>query len=276
MKKKHPHPETSEQYASRHGFGIKRKLNVILRLCNSPLRSGQTNCDGILEWPDYGAGVRVDCTFFSDGAVSVTEKEVLYGSPDSGWEARFGQPNFVSGTVMVLSPTRTTGCDDLMLSYDEILGSASFLVKHLRNKENGGGPIRVVSEMRLLRSKQSADTKLISVDTSVKNAHTDPPLTFHSSHPPPICFDPDFHAASLALSNDKRSVTCSTSDGRGVAFGNVGFTKGVHYWEVKLEKAEIGSVYIGVAEKPSGPTGSPQGMSPGFDSQPRLNKWLGW
>lgn len=276
VKKKHPYPETSEQCASRHGFGIKRKLNVILRLCNSPLRSGQTNCDGILEWPDYGAGVRVDCTFFSDGAVSVTEKEVLYGSPDSGWEARFGQPNFVSGTVMMLSPTRTTGCDDLMLSYDELLGSDSFLVKNLRNKENGGGPIRVVSEMRLLRSKQSADTKLISVDTSVKNAHTDPPLTFHSSQPPPICFDPDFHAASLALSNDKRSVTCSTSDGRGVAFGNVGFTKGVHYWEVKLEKAEIGSVYIGVAEKPSGSAGSPQGMSPGFDSQPRLNKWLGW
>jgi hypothetical protein len=300
VKKKHPHPETSEQCASRCGFGIKRKLNIILRLRNSPLRSGQTNCDGILEWPDYGgkflyrasfglhvffahllflvikAGIRVDCTFFSDGAISITEREVLYGSPDSGWESRFGQPNFVSGTVMVLSPTRTTSCDDSMFSYDELLGSDSFLVKNLRNKENGGGPIRVVSEMRLLRSKQSADAKLIPADTNVKSTHTDPQLSFHSSQPPPICFDPDYHASSLSLSKDKRSVTCSTSDGRGVAFGNVGFTKGVHYWEVKLEKAEIGSVYIGVAEKPRGPTGSQQGISPGFDSQPRLNKWLGW
>jgi hypothetical protein len=62
-----------------------------------------------------------------------------------------------------------------------------------------------------------------------------------------------------------KSVTCTNSEGRGVAFGNVGFTKGVHYWEVKLEKAEIGSVYIGVAEKPSD-----------LESQPKLNRWLGW
>jgi hypothetical protein len=82
----------------------------------------------------------VECTFHSDGAVSITEKEVLYGSKDSGWESSFGQPNFVSGTVMVLSPTHmSTSCDDLLLPYDELLGSNSYLVKHLRNKENGGG-----------------------------------------------------------------------------------------------------------------------------------------
>jgi hypothetical protein len=219
--------------------------------------------------------------------MSITEREVLYGSKDSGWESRFGQPNFVSGTVMVMSPTHTlTSCGNSLLPYDELLGSTSFLVKHLRNKENGGGRIRVVSEMRLLRSKQSADVKLVTADANaeemesinmgVRSTHENPPLSFISSQPPPICFDPDFHAPSLSLSKDRRSVTCSASDGRGVAFGNVGFTKGVHYWEVKLEKAEIGSVYIGVAEKPSGPTGSPQGISQGFDSQPRLNRWLGW
>jgi hypothetical protein len=175
---------------------------------------------------------------------------------------------------MVLSPTHTsTSCDDSLLPYDELLGCNSFLVKHLRNKENGGGLIRVVSEMRLLRSKL-ADAKLTSADT--KSTHVNQPLSIHSSQLPPIFFDPDFHAPSLSLSKDRRSVTCSASDGRGVAFGNVGFTKGVHYWEVKLEKAEIGSVYIGVAEKPGGPTGSPQGISPSFESQPRLNKWLGW
>ena len=54
VKKEFPYPETSEQCASRCGFGIKRKLNIILRLRNSPLRSSQTNSDGILEWPDYG------------------------------------------------------------------------------------------------------------------------------------------------------------------------------------------------------------------------------
>ena len=268
VKKKHPPPETLEQCASRNGFGKKRSCNVALRLRNCPLRKGQIGkkevvCDGILEWPDFGAGIRVECTFYTDGAISIIEREVLYGSKDSGWESRFGQPNFVPGTVMVISPTHTVqGDGDASSAYDELLGSDSFLVKTLRNKEDGGR-LRVTTEMRLLRSRQN--TKDL-----------DPSLTFSSSQPPPICFDADFHAPSMSLSKDKRSVTCATSDGRGVAFGNVGFTKGIHYWEVKLEKAEIGSVYIGVAEKPSSSTGSPQGNSFGFDSQPRLNRWLGW
>lgn len=268
VKKKHPPPESPEQCAHRYGFGKRRSCNVLLRLRNCPLRNNRTSdtdtyCDGILEWPDFGAGIRVLCTFYPDGAVSIEEKEVLYGSKDSGWEPRFGQSNFVPGTVMVISPTENpTDHDDSLSSYDELLGSNSFLVKNLRNKDDGGR-LRVTSEMHLRRSKQStADLK--------------PSLTFSSSQPPPICFDPDFHATSISLSKDKRSVTCATSDGRGVAFGNVGFTKGVHYWEVKLEKAEIGSVYIGVAEKPSSPSGSSPGSSFGFESQPKLNRWLGW
>lgn len=253
VKKKHPVPETHEQCASRCGFGTKRMLSIILRLNKESLSTDQTACDGILEWPDFGAGVRVECIFYSDGAISITEREVLYGSKDSGWEPRFGQPSFVSGQTMVISPTRNSKtCDDSLPAYDELLGSNSFLVKHLRNKEDGGGPIRVTSEMRIRRATQNAgDSK--------------PSCPFSSSQLPPICFDPYFHASSLTLSKDMKSVTCTNSEGRGVAFGNVGFTKGVHYWEVKLEKAEIGSVYIGVAEKPSG-----------LDSQPKLNRWLGW
>jgi len=54
VKKKHPYPETLEQCASRCGFGARRILNVILRFRDSSLISGQTDCGGILEWPDYG------------------------------------------------------------------------------------------------------------------------------------------------------------------------------------------------------------------------------
>lgn len=270
VKKKHPHPESLEQCATRYGFGKKRKSNVILRLRNCPQRKTGTidsdvECDGILEWPDFGAGVRVECIFYPDGAISITEREVLYGSKDSGWEPRFGQPNFVPGTETFISPTHSSlsTSDDPLLGYDVLLGSNCFLVESLRNKEDGGR-LRVTSEMRLLRSKQSPAASI-------------PQLSFSSSQPPPICFDSDFHASSISLSKDRRSVTCATSDGRGLAFGNVGFTKGVHYWEVKLEKAEIGSVYIGVAEKPSASSGSSSpGSSFGFEGQPRLNRWLGW
>jgi hypothetical protein len=47
----------------------------------------------------------------------------------------------------------------------------------------------------------------------------------------------------------------------------------VHYWELKLEQADIGSVYIGVAEKPNG-MGS--GSSFSHDAPLRLNRWHGW
>ena len=93
VKKRHPLPESMEQIASRYGFGMQRTCNVILRL-NTPTTHGQNNpeaeFEGILEWPDYGAGIQVGCILFSDGALSITEQKLLYGSKDSGWEARFG------------------------------------------------------------------------------------------------------------------------------------------------------------------------------------------
>lgn len=254
VKKKYPIPESLEQCASRCGFGVRRLLRIILRLNkesleNDPSTNDSTTCDGIMEWPDFGAGVRVECIFYSDGAISITEKEVLFGSKNSGWESRFGQPNFVSGQTTVISPTRNSNnCDNSLPVFDEYLGSNSFLVKQLRKKEDGGGSIRVTSEMCIRRARQS-----------IGDSHVT------SSYLPPLCFDPDFHASSISVSQDLKSVTCHNSEGRGIAFGNVGFTKGIHYWEVKLEKANIGCVFIGVAEKPSS-----------LESQPRLNRWLGW
>ena len=72
----------------------------------------------------------------------------------------------------------------------------------------------------------------------------------------------------MSLSRAGRTITCVTSEGKGTAYASVGFTNGVHYWEVKIEQADIGSVYIGVAEKPSLSSGS----SSSQESQPRLNK----
>lgn len=94
IKKRHPLPESMEQIAARYGFGQRRTCNVILRLDQASKgnsRESEVECNGIIEWPDFGAGIQVECVLFPDGAISITEMQLLYGSKDSGWEARFGE-----------------------------------------------------------------------------------------------------------------------------------------------------------------------------------------
>ena len=177
------------------------------------------------------------------------------------------RPSYTPGTCTVLSPILD---EDSLEAHEKLLGSSSYLVRDLRKREDNGSRLRVTSEMRLYRTKKAKETNEKSVE-ELTSLHSSP------SQLQPICFDSDFHAPSLSLSKDQRTVTCTSSDGRGTAFGNVGFTTGVHYWEVKIEKAEIGSIFIGVSEKPGTPSGSSQGGSSfGFESKPRLNRWLGW
>lgn len=268
--KRHPHSETAEQCAARHGFGAPRVYNVLLRIRKSEMKCEEFEgeiehiCDGILEVPDFGAGIEVACRFHEDGAVTITEGDLIFGSKDSGWEARFGQPTFLPGTTTVLSATSlvNSACirEDGIIegsiadnsNYEELLGSSSFPAKSLRNRANGG-KVRVASEMRLIRSKYACRGR--------------------SSILPPLSFDNDWHAPSLSVSRDQRTVTCLSAEGRTTAFFSTGFSKGVHYWEIKIEQADVGSVYVGVAEKPKSSAAS--GSSP-YDSRPRLNRWLGW
>lgn len=274
VKKRHPLPESAEQCASRHGFGVRKTYSVLLRLKrngDAEHVDGRTSYrqDGVLEWPDFGAGVHVQCTLHDDKSVTVVEKELLFGSKDSGWEARFGQPSFAAGSVMVLKAEDTSELDraelDVMSSslsqYEELVGSTTFDVVSLRNREDGA-KLQLNSTMRLLRGRQSRSESAFSCPSSIQA-----PL------PPPLHFDRECHASSLSLSRDGKTVSCVSSDGRGTAFGSMGFTKGLHYWEVKLEQADIGSVFIGVAEKPNG---SGSGSSFGHDTPPRLNRWHGW
>ena len=272
VRKRYPLPESSEQCASRHGFGAGKKYSILLRLRGTDEvffdeKTKKYRREGVLEWPDFGAGIRVDCVLSLDGSVALQEKELLFGSKDSGWEARFGQPSYVPNTTIILRPVTTAmstqdqadidAKSSFFSMYEEVCGTSSHVVQHLRNRPDGGR-VMVTTEFTLLRGRRLGEVGMIS-DLTVC--------------PPPIRFDQDCHAGSMSLSSDGRTLTCVSADGRGTAFASTGFTKGVHYWEVKLEQADIGSVFIGVAEKP---IGSGSGSSFGNDSPPRLNRWLGW
>ena len=268
IRKKYPYPESLEQIMSRHGFGSRKKFNVLLRI----LDQGKTVDkypegldilrDGILEWPDLGAAVSVKCLFHSDGAMTIEEKSLLYGSKHNGWEIRFGEPDFVPGSTTVLAPTHAENFpsdrgenEGHSSIYEQLLGSSSHKVRYMKRKEDSKS-LRIASEMRLWRRK--------SVDSRGDSIH----LKNHLCAAPSLAltFDKEYHSHNISISQNGRIATCQSSNGRCIAFGSVGFSKGVHYWEVKLEQADIGSIFVGVAEKPAGST---------MDT-PKLSRWMGW
>jgi len=279
VKKRHPHLESAEQCCSRHGFGKGNRFSVLLRLSRQGSQCDDDESEflhqGVLEWPDFGAGIRVQCRFHSDGAVTIREQELLFGSKDSGWEARFGQPSYIPGQVMVVSPTVGSldeGTDAVSSQYEQLLGSASFVAPTLRDRKDGG-KVRVASEMQLTRSRRSSSGCATDGHPSSQLIQDFP--SGPAPLPPPLRFDKDCHAPSISLSCDGRTATCITSDGRGTAFAAAGFTKGIHYWEVKIEHADVGSVFIGVAEKPSPSNGAGSSLSGYGIEGNKLQRWLG-
>jgi hypothetical protein len=275
IRKRHPLPESAEQCASRHGFGVARCQSVLLRLRPSEIRDIEDGeavvyREGVMELPEFGSGIYVRCVFKPDGSFELQEKYLLYGSKDSGWHARFGKPSYDAGTVVTLRRTdfggelREDDADSISSNqplFEDFVGTSTYEVDTLRNREDGS-KIQVKSELRLSRGR-----------CSVRDDRCHPPIPLvEAPVPPPMHFDRGFHASSLQLSRDGRTLSCVSSDGRGSAFGNIGFSKGVHYWEIKLEQADIGSVFVGVAEKPNDGSGS----SHAYDKTPRLDRWHGW
>ena len=55
--------------------------------------------------------------------------------------------------------------------------------------------------------------------------------------------DPELSHPDIVLNRDSTTMTCTSFENR-VALGDVGFSRGVHYWEVLIDKYEGGIVPI--------------------------------
>jgi hypothetical protein len=275
VRKRHPLPESNEQCVARHGFGVETTSTILIRLSQATTegrdKDGNTilHRQGIMEYPEFGAGILIDCQSLPDGSIQLEEKDLLFGSKDSGWEARFGSPSYIPGTRVVLkvsdtahvhSMDNTKSAHDSL--YEKLSGTTSYRVPKLRNRESDGN-VEVKSTFHVNRSRS---TPTQAESQTLPKHLVEAPI-------PAILFDKAYHAPSLSISRDGMTLSCISSEGRGTAFANMGFSKGVHYWEVKLESCDIGSVFVGVAEKHNDGSSASSGS---YGSPPRLNKWHGF
>ncbi len=61
-------------------------------------------------------------------------------------------------------------------------------------------------------------------------------------------FDVNDYSNSISVTSDGRLAACTGHD-RCMVYGSVGFSWGIHYWEVKVLEGEPGRIFLGVAEK---------------------------
>jgi hypothetical protein len=235
--KHYPAPETAEAVAARKGFGQELNFGVMLWMKPQPRPDGDaptgdmdpTPFEGVCEWPDHAATTFVRGETFPDGSMTFTEESIIHGFGESDWHARYGSPRWRPQVTYNLSPSYDI--QELEEWSGKLLGDYFFKV-HL-----GGEELHVTGDIRL-------------------------------QHANLFSFDRHARSESIGISEDGRSAFCNSNEGKGVVYGSVGFSRGVHYWEVKIEQEEIGSIYLGVAEK--------QEVIPGASAGSRLTRWQGW
>lgn len=237
----HQYATPKAKQEDEESFGFELHLGVLLYLFEEDATIGENakvvKLAGLMEWPDYGAAVRIVGMRYIDGSICIQELQLVRGDPDMGWMLRFGTEKWQPGTKYLLRPIKlsdsekgSSACD--ASNVDTLRG------EYTHPGLKGGETVEIRGELQV-------STKYL------------------------FTMDHYNHFSTLEISSDGLSVTCHNGESRNLALGTVGFTTGVHYWEVHVEQAEFGSVFIGVCEK-AGPPGSQAALSS------RLNRWHGW
>jgi hypothetical protein len=214
---KYPNPSTCWQKLQTK-FGAENSFSLVFRIRHYNLQKileMRNNFTCLLEWPDFNAVVQCSGRVNELGELLVTEESLLSGPQHSGWESRFGSSAWQKGTTIRL---RMEQPDHSAVGVSDpskgavLVGTYSNTIKIYRQSFLMSGSIEL----------QQAQL---------------------------FTFDDRFRASTVALSIDKLSVSKSSSSGQGCCLGSVGFSTGIHFWEFKIEQAEVGSVFLGIIEK---------------------------
>ncbi|OWZ20853.1 HECT E3 ubiquitin ligase [Phytophthora megakarya] len=237
----HQHSTPKAKQEDEGSFGSELHLGVLLYLFadeDETVKAETIKVTGLMEWPDYGAAVRVVGLRYADGSLCIQELQLTRGNPDMGWMLRFGTEKWQPGTKYVLHPLNPQDSPADEIPFDDVLKVDTLRGDYSHCGMKDGELVEIHGELQV-------STKYL------------------------FTMDHYNHFSTLGISSDGLSVTCHSGESRNLALGTVGFTTGVHYWEVHVEQAEFGSVFIGVCEK-AGPPGSQAALSS------RLNRWHGW
>eukprot|EP01038_Epipyxis_sp_PR26KG_P004035 gene4035-5772_t len=222
---RHPNPLTKAQKLFAAGFGTETLCGVIFRVRKSPKSSSDEDdvkerLTAIIEWPDFSATVLASGFVWDDGRWILTEDRLLTGPSHCGWEVRFGTSFYQPGTSYTIETA--SSCLDRTDKYNRTLIGISTFTIHRNNAilSSFHSPFNHIGELSLQQQRL-------------------------------FYFDNKMHASNINLSADKLAVSKSGGSGQCCALGSIGFSSGVHYWEFKIEQAELGSIFIGVTEKPS-------------------------
>ena len=185
--------------------------------------SEKNDCQGTLEWPDFNAIVSVKFVRTGNSSFHITEQKLLSG------------PETYTGWLVRFGKSVWQPGTRFDVSI-----------------ETGSG-----DKFSTKLSGEFLNEALISDEELVKVTGT---ISLQQSRL--FFFDMVYHSPAFSISSD-RLMVANTKGGKGVVFGSIGFSRGVHYWEFKIEQSDMGSVFIGVAEK-----------APNSDTS-SCNKWIG-
>ena len=235
VQSQYPYPSSKEKLAKRAGFASDTSFGVLLRLRSLPASADddddiQGRFDGLMEWPDFKATVYVTGVMYVDGQWTLVEEKIVGGSKDADWTARFGQAQWQAGTTYDLSLPRYSESEEIVNSMGRyLLGQFHYPVTAFHSKT-----VHITGDIRIQQSRL---------------------FTFDKAH----C------ASSVTLSHDQLAAACGGGEGKCCVYATVGFSTGVHYWEYKIERCDLGNIFVGVAEK-----------THHSSMQLRFNKWPGY